>query len=241
MERPVWEWPHKHRGTSSSQFFLAPSSLTSTSPFTGQSSVYGPQVQTWMAKLNYPTMLAKKWRPLQAFITRLRGINGLVRMIDYQRMYPYYDAFKVKQTEQAWTDGTFFSDGRGWSEGFLPPSVTVDEAALEGATSIVLRGLPANLAAIFAGDLGEVRPAGVAANHGHLYEITTDATTNSDGKVRVYFEPALRKKVAAGDMWVMRCASSVFNLSSDSEGIMARGESGEAAIGISLTEALPWQ
>lgn len=236
----IWEWPYEHQSTSGSQFYLLPSSLNSGSPYTGQSTIYGPQVQRWTAKLTFPNMMPKKWRPLQAFVTRLRGMKGLVRMIDYQRMRPYYDQYVVKPTEENWSDGLPWNDDKGWVSGYLPPYIIADEAAEEGATSLVVRGLPSNLkSALTMGDPFENRPGGIPANHGHFNEIVHDANTNSVGKTRLYFEPGLRRSVAAGDMVVIRNATCVFGLASDSEGVMARGESGEATIGLSLLEALP--
>ena len=82
------------------------------------------------------------WRQVQGFITRLRGVTGMVRMVDYNRMKPFRDQFVVRPTEEPWSDGTLFTDGRGWSDGFLPPTIVADEPAEEGATSVVVRGLP---------------------------------------------------------------------------------------------------
>jgi hypothetical protein len=242
----IKEWPAKWRATIQSQFFLAPSNLSSSSPYTGQTTPYGPQVQVWTAKLTFPTMRAgdnrMPWRQVQGFITGLRGITGRIRMIDYNRMKPFYDAYIAKPTVERWSDNTLFSDGSGWSSGNLPPFITVDEAAEEGADSIVVSGLPASLtAALDMGDLFEVRPDGIPAVHGHLYEVTGRANTNSDGKTRIYFQAGLRKAVKAGDMIVLRYPTSVFQLASDQEGVIQRGLANLGDMGLSLTEVLPWQ
>lgn len=91
------------------------------------------------------------------------------------------------------------------------------------------------------GDLFEARPGGIAAEHGHLYEVNREADTNSTGKTRLYFEPGLRKKIAAGDMIVLRYPTSVFRLASDQEGLISRGLANLGDMGLSLTEVLPWQ
>lgn len=242
MQPTIWDWPAKHRGTIDSQFYLAPSSLSSASPYTGQQTPYGPQVQRHVAKLTFPTLQAPAWRPLQAFITRLRGISGAVRMVDYHRMRPARDQFDAVLTRQNWNDGTTWSDGTGWSSGYLPPFIACDVATDEGADSMVVRGLPPNeKACLRMGDLVEVRPNGIPAAHGHLYEIVADARTNADGKTRIHVEPGFRRAVAAGDMVVLRYPSSVFSLASDQEGIFSRTSVSLGNMGLSLVEVLPWQ
>lgn len=242
MQPTIWEWPREWRGTIDSQFYLSPTSLSSRSPYTGQTTPFGPQVQKFVAKLTFPGLLPPHHRRVQAFITRQRGITGMLRMVDYHRMKPAYDQFKVSPTEQSWSDGTMFTDGHGWVDGYLPPFISADQAAEEGATSLVVRGLPPSIADILGmGDLFEVRPGGVPANHGHLYEIVHDSRSNTTGKTRLYFEAGLRKKVAAGDMIVLRYPTSVFRLASDQEGAVSRGLASIGQAGLSLEEVLPWQ
>lgn len=207
---------------------------------------YGPQVQAWTAKLTFPTMKADSdrmsWREVQAFVSRLKGISGMLRIVDYHRMKTAYDQYSVDPAEQNWSDGTPFSDGHGWVDGFLPPHIEAEEAAEEGATSLVVRGLPENLdKPLRMGDLFEVRPNGIPATHGHLYECVANVKTDANGKTRLYFEPPLRKGVAAGDMIVIRYPTGVFRLSSDQEGIVSRGPVNLGDMGFALSEVLPWQ
>lgn len=238
----IWEWPKEWRGTTSSQFQLLSKSLTSASPFTGQRTVYGPQVQKFVANLTFPTMRPEKHRRVQGFITRLDGVVGLVRMVDYHRMKTAYDQFEVNPVEQDWSDGSGWSDGTKWVDGYLPPFIEVDEAAPEGSESIVVRNLPASLIKpIGWGDLFEARPNGIPAPHAHLYENVADVNTNASGKTRLYFKPGLRKGVAAGDMIVIRYPTSVFKLATDNEGAITRGLVSLAEMGLSLEEQLPWQ
>lgn len=238
----IWEWPKEWRGTTESKFRLMPASLHSVSPYTGVGSIYGPQVQKFRAELTFPRMKAPQHRRVQAFVTRLRGMSGFIRIVDYHRMKPAYDQFVASPTQESWSDGTTFTDGTGWVSGYLPPFVTVDESAEEGADSIVIRGMPASLTgALGMGDLFEVRPGGIHADHGHLYEIVRDANVNASGKTRIYFEAGLRKKVAAGDMVVLRYPTSVFRLATDGEGDVTRGLTSVGQMGFSLDEVLPWQ
>ncbi len=242
----IWDWPKCWRATTQSQFYLASSSLSSKSPYTGQLTVYGPAVQVWTAKLTFPRMKADddrmSWREVQAFVSRLKGISGMLRIVDYHRMKTAYDQYAVDPAEQNWSDGTPFSDGHGWVEGFLPPTIEADDAAEEGATSLVVRGLPVNLdKPLRMGDLFEVRPNGIPATHGHLYECVANVKTNGDGKTRLYFEPPLRKGVAAGDMIVIRYPTGVFRLASEQEGVVQRSLLNRGDMGFSLSEVLPWQ
>lgn len=242
MQPTIWEWPKEWRGTLDSQFTLQAASLSLRSPFTGQVIPYGPQVQRFVAKLTFPTMKPQHHRRAQGFISRLRGINGALRMVDYHRMKPAYDQFVVTPTVENWSDGHAFTDGKGWVSGYLPPFIVCDEAADEGADSLVVRGLPESIAGVMGlGDLFEVRPNGIPANHGHLYEVVTDARSDANGKSRLYCEPGLRKAVAAGDMIVLRYPTSVFRLASDQEGAISRGLASLGNMGLSLEEITPWQ
>lgn len=238
----VWEWPREWRATIDSQFTLSSSSLNTESPYTGETTPYGPKVQRFVAKLTFPDMRPREHRRVQGWLTRLRGMIGLVRMVDYHRMRPAYDQFDVRPGAQSWSDGTWFSDSSGWVDGYLPPAIVAAETADEGACSLVVSGLPPSLPRpLGLGDLFEVRPNGIPANHGHLYEVVQDARSDADGRARLTFEPPLRRGVAAGDMIVLRYPSSVFRLASDGEGVMSRRLSSIGSIGLTLREVTPWQ
>lgn len=242
MTPTIWEWPREWRATTESQFYLSSASLSSVSPYTGQTTPFGPNYQKHLAKLTFPGMPAPLHRRVQAFLTRQRGIVGMLRMIDYHRMKPAYDQFRASPIEQSWSDGLPWADGTGWIEGYLPHFIAVDETADEGASSVVVRGLPPSIPAVLGmGDLFELRPGGVPASHGHLYEISHDARSNAVGKVRLYFEPGLRARIAPGDQVVLHYPTSVFRLASDQEGIVSRGLGSVGHVGISLEEVLPWQ
>lgn len=237
MQPTIWEWPREHRGTIDSTFDLVPTNLSSRSPYTQQRTAYG-QSKMFVAKLTFPTKRGPEWRSLKAFVTRLDGISGLLRIVDYHRMKPAWDQFEAKPTLENWSDGTGFQ----WVSGYMPPFVTVDEAAEEGADSVVLRGFePSAEYIITAGDLGEVRPNGIPTSHSHLYEVVSNSRIDDNGRTRVYISPGLRKDVAAGDQWVLRYPTGVFELASDSEGSFSRGLANLANFGLTLNEKLPWQ
>lgn len=235
----VWEWPRLHRGLIESQFYIQVGNLASVSPYTGQQMVYGPNYQRFVAKVVLPAKKGPGWRELSGIITRLRGQVELVRMVDYYRMSPGYDV-AVDGSTATWSDSSYWDDGTGWEAGFMPPYVEVDEPAERESRSLVLRGFPASINSVMRlGDLGEVRPGGLKADHGHLYEMTSNVNSDVNGKTRVYFEPGLRADVLEGDQFVIRAPTSVFTLSSDSEGVIQRSLGNLGSVGLSFVEKLP--
>ena len=235
----VWEWPRLHQGLVESQFYIQVGNLASVSPYTGQQTVYGPNFQRWIAKVVLPVKKGPDWREISGLISRLRGQNELIRMVDYYRMAPGYDV-AVDATTALWSDSSYWDDLTGWDFGFMPPYVEVDEAAVRDARTMVLRGFPASISTVLRlGDLGEVRPSGSAADHGHLYEMTSNVNSDASGKTRIYFEPGLRAPVVSGDMFVIRKPTSVFTLATDSEGIIQRSIGNLGSIGLSFVEKLP--
>lgn len=238
----VLTWPREHRATTESQFYLQSSNLMAISGLTGQQTPYGPQYQRFVAKLTFPGKKGPEWRQLQGLITRLRGAGGKIRLVDYHRMFNAYDT-AVRAANGAtsrWSDDSLWSDGSGWANGYLPPSVAVDEPASRGDDSVVLRGLPASLAdALSAADLIEFRPNAIAPEYGMLHEVVNAARTNSDGKTRVYFQAPLHANLAAGDMAVLRYPMSVFRLAADTEGVIQRSLGNVGNLGLSFIEVLP--
>ncbi len=241
----VWEWPKEFRGTVESSFHLMPSSLSSASPYTGEETVYGPQFQRFQAKLTFPAYPGParnetvNWRILNGFITRLRGRSQFVRLVDYHRMRCQYDV-AVSPSSVNWSDGSTWSDGAGWENGFLPPFVTVDEAAVRGDDSVVLRSFPASLVDVLRpGDLMEFLPNGERRDYSLLHEVTHYCRSNADGKTRVTFQAPLRIGLAPGDAVSLRYPSGVFRLASDGEGVMQRSLGNIGQAGLSFNERLP--
>src|SRR5262249_25574971 len=121
-----------------------------------------------------------------------------------------------------------------------PPYVVADQAAPQDDVSLVLSGLPASTDQVLrVGDLFEHRPNGVPSTAGRLYEVIDHCKSNAAGKTRVYFEPALRAPVSAGDMIVLAYPSTVFRLIDDNQGAITRTAPGNlASVGLSLMEVL---
>jgi hypothetical protein len=242
--KTVWSLPRSMRAVVQSTFYLSSSAIESASPFTGQRVPYGPMLQVFIADLRPPAAPGvaqaregqASWREWQGFITRLRGTSGRVRIMDYYRMRPAYDLLHAATASQ-WADGDLWFNGQPWMEGALPPFVTLDEAAVAGADSLVLRGLPANVeSALSPADLFELRPNGIPTETGNLYEVVHVARTTPDGKARVYMQPPLRQGFAAGDMAVLRYPTSVFRLADRDQGVVSRSIGNIGNVGLRLIE-----
>lgn len=232
MTQQIYQWPAEHRGATGGTFRLSSMNLISQHLFSAAISPYGPVDQRWVTEINLPPKDAADWRQLSALISRLRGTSGLLRLGDPFRRRPGYDGGVVETVT-----GFVFTDGTGFVDGYLPPFIAIDEAAQAGADSYVVRGLPISTARVMRmGDLIEVRPNGIPAAHGHLYEVVNDAPTNAAGKTRLQIEPPLRKAIVPGDMVVIRDATSVFRLAKDDEGIVMRDAAFLGRLSLSLVE-----
>lgn len=209
-----------------------------------------PFEQRWIATFQSPPMPEKEitqadrlahasWREVEGRVARLRGMARLLRLYDPYVRRPAFDLEQVPVGAN-FDDGSAFSDGSQWVSGFLPPFVTVDETAHEGAESIVVRGLPVSTSRVLRiGDRFEARPGGIAAHYGMYFIVVNDCKTNSAGKVRIYFEPGLRRGLKAGDMIVLRDPTSVYSLIDDRQGAVNRNVASHGEYGFSLVERLP--
>jgi hypothetical protein len=242
----VWEVPRHMRGAVESSFYLQSNAIDDASPWTGERTPYGPYAQAFLADIK-PAQASSPakaragevtWREWQGFMTRLRGTSGKMRIVDYYRMRPVYDA-RVSPDVSNWSDGSHWSDGSGWAQGALPPYVTLAEAAREDDDSIVLQGLPVNTDMVLnPSDLIEMRPNGVATSWSNLYEVVHCARTNADGKTRVYIQPGLRQGLAVGDVAVLRFPTGVFRLADATQGIVTRSLGNVGSLGFKLIESL---
>jgi len=213
----------------------------------------GPVSQRFEAKITLPTMdhvaqvnadparANASWRIVSGILSGIRGTSGFIRMGDRARRGPYFNLVNAP-VGASWDDLSTWDNGALWEGGYLPSYVHVDVLAARGDNSVVLAGLPVSTAAVLnPGDLFEVRRNGVPADHGMLHEVTRVASSNADGKSRVYFEPGLRVAVGAGDMVVLKDATTVFRLASDDEGVIDVNVALHGALGLSLVEVLPQQ
>ncbi|TAK50234.1 MAG: hypothetical protein EPO23_03240 [Xanthobacteraceae bacterium] len=235
----VWEWPRAWYRVTSSVFQLKKVALAAPHRWTGAASVYGPISQLWTAKLS---LTAQDWddqgQAMAAFLDRLGGQAGLMRIGDVARQIPLRDRASVAASE-AWSDGSHFGDGTGWVSGLLPPTVSLDAAAAKGVTYIVVAGLPASEARVLrAGDLIELRAGGIATATPNLYTLVRDAPTDAAGRTGLEIRPPLRQGFAAGDMVVLSNPTSVFRLLDDDQGEAALTGRRLANMGFALVEAI---
>lgn len=235
LEQKIESWPSEiASGTTS--FQLVPFNLFSTATFDNEINPGGTVDQRFVAKMTFPPKTTLVWREASGIISRLRGIYGRVRMYDPLRRIPAYN-IRVMSEQHGFSDGTNWSDDTGWLEGFLPPLVSIVDPAKRGDRSIVVQGYPASEDKVHSpGDLFEIRPNGVAASHGHCYEVVRYSNSDADGKTRIEFEPGLRANVASGDQVVLRDPTTVFRLASDQEGEITRSIAHYGEFGLSLIE-----
>lgn len=224
-------------------FRLRAMNLSALASQTGELIPGGLLVQRFEAKLTMPDLGEEKWREHDGLFSDMAGTAGLIRLWDHARPEPFYNQ-TVAQSVVTWDDDTTFSDGSGWMNGLLPPIVTVGETAARGASNLLLKGFPPSLSGVLRrGDLFEIRPNGIPAEHGHLYVVTRWANSNAAGHARVYFKAGLRKGVRAGDAAVIgggaEKPSTVFRHLSDDEGSIDVRAPMIGAFGVSLIEVLP--
>lgn len=233
----VYEFPREWYEFTSVRFQLRSMSQTSTRPWAGGSNVYGPHAQMWMPKFTVGVQNEDVWPAMDAFFSRLGGQAGLIRVGDATRLQPQYN--RALAGSQPWSDGTTFTDGTGFLDGLLPSSGYVVSPASRGSRAVVIGGLLPSLApALRRGDLFEIRPNGIPADHPHLYQVMVDGPSNASGQTGLEIMPPLRADIAAGDMIVLDHPTSVFHLVDDTQAEMEITAPLLANYGFSLIEAI---
>lgn len=214
----IWSWHFDWWRATSSTVRLRASSQVSRSPWTGRRNVYGPHVQVWVARVTLTEAEAPLWFELDAFVSRLGGQGGLIRIGDFARTRPQRDIDAATSSER-FSDGTFFDDGSGFLSGPLPPTIHVTAAAAKGAGALQVGGLPASESRVLRrGDLIEIRRNGIADATASLHMVLADAPTDAAGKTLLALAPALRAGVAVGDAVALDHPTSVFQLADDEQG-----------------------
>lgn len=238
MTARIIELPRDWYRFASCNFYLSSINLNSVAPATGRRSVSGPNSQLWRAQLTMTTQDRDVWMAIEGMFAELAGSSGLLRMADPSRRAPQWD-LDIAAGREAFSDGSFFTDGTGFSEGTLSPNIFAVEAADRGDTSMVVGGLPESSSRVLRrGDHFEVRRNGMADETPSLHIVVRNAPTDADGQTRLEFRPALRKGVAMGDQIALRYPSTVFRLADDAQGIVERTPPNFGALGFGLIEAL---
>ena len=239
MTVEILDWPENLSSVTARSFRLVSRSLQSTSLLSSEVRTAGPTAQRFVAALSFPPRNQVEWRQADGLLTSLRGMSGFLRLGDPAKSEPLFNSL-VAETTETWDDATTWDDGAGWASGKLPAFVAAKAAASRGERSMVLQSLPVSTTAVLRpGDLFEVRPNGVPAQHGHMYLVTRQANTDANGETRVTFEPGLRTGVAPGDMIVLTEPKSVFRLIDDEQGEIEVDNTYIGHMGLSLVEVLP--
>ncbi len=235
-------WPHDSIPEMGS-FRLRPFNISSVMSETQEVIPGGLKAQRFEAKLTMPNMDEERWREHSGLFSDLAGIGGKIRLWHHARTEPYYNQ-TVTPTVTTWDGGATWDGGSGWAAGHLPPIVSVGETRSRGFDNLLFKGFPASLSGVLRrGDLFEIRPSGIPAPYGMLYEVVGWVNSNSSGECRVRFRPGLRKGVRTGDMIVIGGGGekpmSVFNLAGDEEGLIDVSGPMVGTFGVTLREVLP--
>ncbi len=235
----VYDWPVEWYDKITTQTY-APRSITQAASRarSGAQRISGPDAQFYVSRVTLAPMRDPERQDVGAFLARLKGRSGAMRLADSSKLAPWYDR-SITPTRSNWSDGSTFTDGTGFVTGYLPPEVFVATAAARGANYIVLGGFPASTANVIRrGDPIQVKPNGDPGIFPHPYEAMFTCSSDASGLVGIEINPRLRQGVGVGDSVGLRYAASVFRLESDNEGETETADGGIGNIGFSLVEAL---
>lgn len=238
----IQTWNRNWAAGVETSFWLASYSLFAQGVNRGAPDVYGPQAQVWQCSISVGEMKRRTddggWQKIGSFFTRAAGQSGKIRMFDPKRIRPGRD-IERQAGGAAFDDGTYFTDGTGFSDTDLPGYCTVYEAAPALADSIVVTGLPPSLSPCFwAGDRFEHLPNGAPRDYSLYYEIAFDAPTDSAGRTRIYISPGLRLAVAAGDQIKLSYPTALMRLTSEDQGIIEHSGGGIGRTAFQMIEIL---
>lgn len=221
------------------KFTLRSMSQAAALPWSGAgASISGPHTQLWLSEVTMAPMRDPDLQDMDALLTSLKGRSNVLRMSNALRLAPWYDR-NITPTVSTWSDGSLFTEGTGFANGYLPPDVYVHSAAVRGANYIVLGGFPASTSAVIRrGDLLQIKPNGIAGTVPHLYKAAHSNSSDASGLVGIEISPRLRAGIAAGDQVGLRYPSTLFRLIDDGQGDIEVADGGIGNFGFSLVEAL---
>jgi hypothetical protein len=237
----IYEYPRAWYQFISSSFNLATYTLKHASQFRARRSARTIE-QVFEAQFTQkPERGPTKWQGKSAFFSRLEGDTNLIRIGDPLRCVPLYNRAPLSGAGEPFSDDTFFTDGYGWYEdGMVPEFAYLTATGRRGDSSVIIGGLPVNKTSPFLnkGDLFEIRPNGIPAATGMLYEIQVPAGTDSEGRSGVEIRPRLRQPVAVSDQIVFWFPQTVMRLIDPNSAAMSR-ESNRGAFGFTCMEETP--
>lgn len=220
----IHDWPQDAAWTPmSGTFRLTAIAALSTSPYTGAHKA-ASLAQIWVAKLAWNNRALDDTHNIQGFLDQLEGPVNPVRLFDWWRAAPVL----LSGGSQSWSDGTFFTDGTGWADGYAPAIIV---AAARGERSIVVSGLPASTECFRRGDL-----IGVADG---LYEVRAGVTSNAAGEALILIQPGLRAVIAVGDTVSLYRPTLAMRLASDAEAAINRAFHWGEGFSLTFVEDIP--
>jgi len=207
----------------SGSFRLSSISALSSSPYTGAHKA-ALLAQIWVASLNWNNHELDLTHDMQGFLDALEGPVNPVRLFDWWRPAPLLLSGSIT----AWSDATYFDDGTGWTDGYAPSLLA---AALRGANTITITGLPVSTECFRRGDL-----IGIG---GYLYELRAGVTSNSSGQAAVIIQPGLRAGAAVGDMVTLYRPTVPMRLASDDQAVINRSITNGEPFSLNFVEDIP--
>jgi hypothetical protein len=233
---PEYRWPRDFY-PNSVQLDCQPYTITSRMPLRGSRRSSGPIVEVWEARLTYRDLIgAENWGPIRGFLGRVRGAGGLIRIHDQARALPRGTAAGVASstkletiTAQPWSDGSYFSDGTGWTD--AATAGVIATAAPAKSEWILISGLvPSMPLSIGAADLMEIG--------GRLYESLIDVPSDPSGRALVQIGPRLRAPVLPGDRVEFAYATTPMQFVDKRPVMEVRGGGNRTDFGLDLVEWL---
>jgi hypothetical protein len=212
-----YRWP-LYIAPQSSSFRIQTRNIAASSPFRANVQTTGSIAKNWVADIAFGIKDENEWPEMMAVLSRVEGGENLIRMPCFARPLPFgVAAGKSKlstTTQQAFSDGTLFSDGTGWTEnsslGFL------SQNALIGQDTVLISGLvPNQTKSIEFSDLMEI--------DGFLYKSQVRASSDATGKSRVVITPPLRTNVYSGAPVLFEYPTSPFQVLEDVSPTLSQG------------------
>lgn len=204
----IFTWPLTKWIPSRGTFRPRPISILSTSPYTAASKSAG-NGSVWVAEQTFPSMETNEAHEFQAFLDLLEQSSNPVWIPCWPK--PFIRAYNPF-AGQPWSDGTYFTDGTGWSDPAW--NLVVGVAALAGSRVVTMSGFPASQPVLYPGDVVSIGNSAI--------EITSAVLSDGGGVAMVPFIPGLRSGVEAGTPVVYVNPKILVRLTQDSNSAVER-------------------
>ena len=189
----VIEWPADLLRLTTADLFLVHADRSAGRSLVGVEQTVSPGYAVWSVRF----VVGLEWQP-----ARIKQFEALVAQMQGRRnigAWPIFDAYAYDADraplQQAWSDGTFFTDGTGLTDEVAVQPMVTTAAAAAGAVSITV-GLTTPVRPRFeVGDMFSI--------DGFLHRVTSATAGGAVG-----FLPALRRAVPSGT--VLQTAPAIF-------------------------------